>query len=74
MTHAELRNNNIALKVRWFNQFFVLDLRFYDWRWVKTGEIISVKEADGERLYEVKKYETDGEKILVVVAPWEGKG
>jgi hypothetical protein len=64
--------NNITLKVQQFNHFFVLDLRFYEWRWVKVWELISVKEAAGERFYEVKKYETDGDKILAVVVPlWE---
>ena len=73
MTHAD--RNNIALKIRQFNQFFVLDLQFYEWHWVKVWEIISVKHASGEKLYEVKKYERDGDRILAVVIPlWEVEG
>jgi len=70
MTHADM--NNITLKIRQFNRFFVLDLQFYEWRWVKAWEIISVKHASGEKVYEVKKYERDGDRILAVVIPlWE---
>jgi hypothetical protein len=73
MTHAD-KKNNIALKIRQFNRFFVLDLQFYEWHWVKVWEIICVKENAGERLYEVKKYERDGDRILAVVVPlWEVK-
>jgi hypothetical protein len=72
-THAELKNN-ITLKILHYSQFFVINLQFYEWRWIKPWELISVKEASGERFYEVKKYETDGDKILVVVVPlWEVK-
>jgi hypothetical protein len=72
MTHVDM--NNIALKIRQFNRFFVLDLQFYEWHWVKAWEIISVRHASGERLYEVKKYERDGDSILAVVVPlWEVK-
>jgi len=72
--HAD-KKNNIALKIRQFNRFFVLDLQFYEWHWVKVWEIISVKHASGEKLYEVKKYERDGDRILVVVIPlWEVEG
>jgi hypothetical protein len=75
MTHAELKKNNITLKIQHYSQFFVLDLQFYEWHWVRVWEIISVKENAGERLYEVKKYETDGDRILAVVVPlWEVKG
>jgi len=74
MTHVEMKNN-IALKIKQFNQFFVLDLQFYEWRWVKAWEIIAVKHASGEKLYEVKKYERDGDRILAVVIPlWEVEG
>lgn len=70
-THAELKNN-ITLKIQHYSQFFVLDLRFYEWHWVRVWEIISVKHASGEKLYEVKKYERDGDRILAVVVPlWE---
>ena len=72
MTHVDMKN--IALKTTQFNRFFVLDLQFYEWYWVKAWGIISVKENAGERLYEVKKYERDGDKILAVVVPlWEVK-
>jgi len=72
--HAD-KKNNIALKIRQFNRFFVLDLQFYEWHWVKVWEIISVKHASGEKLYEVKKYERDGGRILAVVIPlWEVEG
>jgi hypothetical protein len=72
-THAELKNN-ITLKIQHYSQFFVINLQFYEWRWIKPWELISVKEASGERFYEVKKYETDGDKILAVVVPlWEVK-
>jgi len=70
MTHADMKN--IALKIKQFNRFFVLDLQLYEWDWVRVWEIISVKHASGEKLYEVKKYERDGDRILAVVVPlWE---
>jgi len=50
MTHVDM--NSIALKIRQFNRFFVLDLQFYEWRWVKAWEIISVRHASGEKLYQ----------------------
>ncbi|MFZ8785007.1 hypothetical protein [Thermocrinis sp.] len=71
MTHVD-KKNNIALRIRQFNSFFVLDLAFYEWYWIREWEIISVKHASGEQLYEVKKYERDGDRILAVVVPWEG--
>jgi hypothetical protein len=71
-THAELKNN-IALKFISGAVFTVLDLSFYNWRWVRPWELIEVEFSKGKCLFEVRKLEMDEEKLIAVVSPVEVK-
>jgi hypothetical protein len=67
MTHADM--NNIALKFVSGVVFTVLDLRFYNWRWVRPLELIEVEFSRGKAVFEVYKWETGEDKLIAVVVP-----
>jgi len=72
MTHVD-KKNNIALKLVSGVVFTVLDLSFYNWRWVRPLEVIEVEFSKGKCLFEVRKLEMDEEKLIAVVSPVEAK-
>jgi hypothetical protein len=68
-THAELKKNNIALRVPSGAGFTVLNLRYYNWRWVKPLEVIEVEFYRGKAVFEVYKWEKEEDKLIAVVVP-----
>ncbi len=66
MTHTD---KNIALKLVSGVVFTVLDLSFYNWKWVKPWEVIEVEFSKGKYLFEVCKLEMEEERLIAVVAP-----
>jgi hypothetical protein len=71
MTHG--MKNNITLKLVSGVVFTVLDLSFYNWRWVRPWELIEIESSKGKCLFEVRKLEMDEEKLIAVVSPVEVK-
>jgi len=67
MTHADM--NNIALKFVSGAVFTVLDLRFYNWKWLKPWELIEVEISRGCLVFEVCKLETGEDSLIAVVRP-----
>ena len=67
MTHG--MKNNIALKFTSSVVFTVLDLSFYNWRWLKPWELIEVEFTRGKVVFEVCKLEMDEDRLIAVVAP-----
>jgi hypothetical protein len=67
MTHAD--RNNIALKFISGVVFTVLDLSFYNWRWLRPLELIEVEFNRGRCIFEVYKWERDEDKFVAVVVP-----
>jgi hypothetical protein len=70
LTHAD-KKNNIALKIVSGAVFSVLDLRFYNWKWVREWQLIEVELRGGKHLFEVYKWEQeiDEDKLTAVVVP-----
>ncbi len=67
MTHVD--RNNIALKFVSGVVFTVLDLSFYNWKWIKPWELIEVEVSKGKYLFEVRKLEMEEERLIAVVVP-----
>jgi hypothetical protein len=69
MTHTDM--NNIALKFVSGVVFSVLDLKFYNWKWVREWQLIEVELKGGKYLFEVYKWERgiDEDKLIAVVVP-----
>jgi hypothetical protein len=68
MTHVD-KKNSIALKLVSGVVFTVLDLNFYNWRWVRPWELIEVEFSKEKCLFEVCKLEMEEERLIVVVMP-----
>ncbi len=68
MTHAD-KKNNIALKFVSGVVFTVLDLSFYNWRWLRDWELIEVEFCRGKAVFEVCKLEMEEDKLIAVVVP-----
>ena len=67
MTHG--MKNNIALKFVSGVVFTVLDLSFYNWRWLRPFELIEVETSRGYLVFEVCKLETGEDRLTAVVRP-----
>jgi hypothetical protein len=67
------KKNNIALRFQSGVVFTVLNLQYYNWRWVRPWELIEVEVSKGKYLFEVRKLEIDEEKLIAVVSPVEVK-
>jgi len=72
MTHTDM--NNIALKFVSGVVFTVLDLRFYNWQWLKPWELIEVEFCRGKAIFEVYKWEKGEDKLIAVVVPITQEG
>jgi len=61
--------NNIALRIPVGVVFSVLDLKFYNWKWVREWELIEVELGGRKYLFEVYKWEQgiDEDKLIAVV-------
>jgi hypothetical protein len=48
-----------------------LDLRFYNWKWVREWQLIEVELGGGKYLFEVYKWERgiDEDRLIAVVVP-----
>jgi len=68
MTHAD-KKNNIALKFASGAVFTVLNLQYYNWRWLRDLELIEVEFSRGKVVFEVYKWEKDEERLIAVVVP-----
>ncbi len=69
MTHGTHAMNNIALRIQSGVVFTVLDLQYYNWRWLKDWELIEVEFCRGKAVFEVCKLETGEDRIIAVVRP-----
>jgi len=49
--------------------FHVLNLAFYQWRWIKEQELIEVNFGKRKAVYEVRKFERDRGEVIAVVTP-----
>jgi hypothetical protein len=67
MTHTDM--NNIALKFASGVVFTVLNLQYYNWRWLKPWELIEVEISRGRLVFEVCKLETGEDRLIAVVRP-----
>jgi len=67
MTHTDM--NNIALRFQSSVVFTVLDLSFYNWRWLRPLELIEVEFYRGKAVFEVYKWEKEEDKLIAVVVP-----
>ncbi|MFZ8787806.1 hypothetical protein [Thermocrinis sp.] len=69
MTHG--MNNNIALCFQSGVVFTVLNLQYYNWRWLKPWELIEVEFSREKVVFEVYKWERDEQKgtLIAVVSP-----
>jgi len=67
MTHG--MNNNIALRFQSGVVFTVLNLQYYNWRWLKPWELIEVEFTRGKVVFEVCKLELNKDQLIAVVAP-----
>jgi hypothetical protein len=67
MTHADM--NNIALKFASGVVFTVLNLQYYNWRWLRPLELIEVEFNREKAVFEVYKWEKDEDKLIAVVVP-----
>jgi hypothetical protein len=68
MTHA-MNNITLTLKLTSGVVFTVLNLQYYNWRWIKPWELIEVETSKGKCFFEVYKWEKDEEKLIAVVVP-----
>ncbi len=68
MTHAD-KKNNIALKFVSGVVFTVLNLQYYNWRWLRDWEVIEVETSRGHLVFEVCKLEMEEDKLIAVVRP-----
>jgi len=69
MTHAMNNNITFSLKLASGVVFTVLDLRFYNWRWLRPLELIEVETSRGRLVFEVYKWEKGEDKLVAVVVP-----
>ena len=69
MTHAMNNNITLSLKLASGVVFTVLDLRFYNWRWLRPLELIEVETSRGRLVFEVYKWEKGEDKLVAVVVP-----
>lgn len=67
MTHADM--NNITLKFVSGAISTVLNLQYYNWRWLRPLELIEVEFNRGKAVFEVYKWENDEDKLIAVVVP-----
>jgi hypothetical protein len=67
MMHTDM--NNIALKFVSGAVFTVLNLQYYNWRWLKPWELIEVEISRGRLVFEVCKLETGEDRLIAVVRP-----
>jgi len=67
MTHTDM--NNIALKFASGVVFTVLNLQYYNWRWLRPLELIEVEFNLGKAVFEVYKWEKEEDKLIAVVVP-----
>jgi hypothetical protein len=65
--HAEM--NNIALKFASGVVFTVLNLQYYNWRWLRPLELIEVEFSREKAVFEVYKWEKEEGKLIAVVVP-----
>ncbi len=49
--------------------FTVLNLQYYNWRWLRPLELIEVEFNGGKTVFEVYKWETGEDKLIAVVVP-----
>ena len=70
LTHAD-KKNNIALRLQSGVFFTVLNLQYYNWRWLRPLELIEVEFSQGNVVFEVYKWERDEQKgtLIAVVSP-----
>jgi len=70
LTHAD-KKNNIALRLQSGVVFTVLNLQYYNWRWLKPWELIEVEFSREKVVFEVYKWERDEQKgtLIAVVSP-----
>ena len=70
LTHAD-KKNNIALRLQSGMFFTVLNLQYYNWRWLRPLELIEVEFSQGNVVFEVYKWERDEQKgtLIAVVSP-----
>ncbi len=66
MTHGM---DNIALKFVSGVVFTVLNLQYYNWRWLRDWELIEVEFHRGKAVFEVCKLETGEDGLIAVVRP-----
>ena len=73
MTHG--MNNNIALCFQSGVVFTVLNLQYYNWRWLKPWELIEVEFSREKVVFEVYKWERDEQQgtLIAVVSPLSKK-
>jgi hypothetical protein len=71
MTHAMNNNNNITLSLKFASGvvFTVLNLQYYNWRWLRPLELIEVEFYRGKTVFEVYKWEKEEDKLIAVVVP-----
>ena len=67
MTHTDM--NNIALKFVSGVAFTVLNLQYYNWRWLRPLELIEVEFNLGKAVFEVYKWEKEEDRLIAVVVP-----
>jgi hypothetical protein len=67
MTHTDM--NNITLKFASGVVFTVLNLQYYNWRWLRPLELIEVEFNRGKAVFEVYKWEKEEDKLIAVVVP-----
>jgi hypothetical protein len=67
MTHG--MNNNIALRFQSGLVFTVINLQYYNWRWLRPLELIEVELNKGKLIFEVYKWEKDEDRLIAVVVP-----
>jgi len=70
LTHAD-KKNNIALRLQSGVFFTVLNLQYYNWRWLRPLELIEVEFSQGNVVFEVYKWERDEQQgtLIAVVSP-----
>ncbi len=61
--------DNIALKFVSGVVFTVLNLQYYNWRWLRDWELIEVEFCRGKVVFEVYKWEKEEDKLIAVVVP-----
>ena len=67
MTHTDM--NNIALRFQSGVVFTVINLQYYNWRWLRPLELIEVEFSRGRRIFEVYKWEKEEDRLIAVVVP-----